>query len=134
MRYEDWTVRLQKYMDANTNIHFRYSEHDCCIFASGAVKAITGIDLLIDLDYAQEIGSYRRCRNLNERVSKVLSESKFEGISPTQASRGDIVLCKYGKKQREIVGICIGARIILPGELGLISFPLSMGYKAWKVC
>jgi len=44
MRYPDWPVRLNEYIIAAEKKEFKLGTHDCCIFAAGAIKAITGKD------------------------------------------------------------------------------------------
>lgn len=44
MRLHDWEHRLTRYVTEVARSGFAYGEHDCALFAAGAVKAVTGID------------------------------------------------------------------------------------------
>lgn len=43
-RLPDWRQRLQSYVVSSMRNRFRPGEHDCALFAAGAVGAMTGVD------------------------------------------------------------------------------------------
>ncbi len=44
MRYPDWPIRLNGYITDVRNEQFELGVFDCCTFAAGCIKAITGVD------------------------------------------------------------------------------------------
>ena len=64
-RFVDWRVRFGAYITSVKNQPFEWGKLDCALFAAGAVKAQTGLDLAVDFrGYRTELGGLRKARKL----------------------------------------------------------------------
>ncbi len=43
-RRPDWPARLRTIIEAARERPFSWGQHDCCLFASDAIEAMTGVD------------------------------------------------------------------------------------------
>lgn len=114
---------------------FRWGQNDCCLFAAYCIESITGCDLAVAFrgyqtrDEATEIlanfgGIYRLASNV----------ARLHGIPelpPLQARRGDI--CLLNSEHGEMLGVCIGDKIVAPGAEGLVSYPILKGRRTWRI-
>lgn len=133
MRYEDWVIKLQIYINAVIDKPFRYGGNDCCGFASGVIESITGINVLEHINYKRELKTYQKHKGLglSDLIEQTLQKYMFKEISPLLAGRGDVVLCDGDNGIT--VGICMGSYIFLPGKSGLVATLLLNGKRAWRI-
>lgn len=131
MRLKDETVRLAELLRKVQNKRFRWGRYDCCQFAALAVHAVTGRD-------PREIFPTYRTRA--EAESIIAGLGGLEGIatralgSPVHqslATRGDIVLCDFGRGLQP--ALCIGVYCVAPGRLGLERRMTLDAVAAWRV-
>lgn len=133
VRFEDWPLRLQAYVEERQARPFEWGALDCCTFAAGAVKAIAGADLLapLGLDYTNEIGAARVVKSYGETVADVATNFLGDPIPVTMAQRGDIVYRPgplFGS-----LGVSFGVRAWFPSEGGLIAVLTLDCSQAWAV-
>ena len=134
IRFADWEERLSAYLDGLRGKPFAWGHNDCCTFAAGAVKAMTGEDMMAEFRgrYATSRGSVRALRKFGAGTLAGTLTAKF-GEPVDQAQRGDVVMADGS------LGICFGAFAIAVGEQGerqgLIRVPLPFdGWDhAWRV-
>ncbi|MDF2603503.1 hypothetical protein [Sphingomonas sp.] len=93
-RKPDWDARLAAYLEPLRARPFVWGEHDCCIFAAGAVEAMTGVDPMPEFRgrYRTAIGSARALRRYGAGDLAATLDGKFTRISAALAHRGDIVM------------------------------------------
>jgi hypothetical protein len=93
-RYVDWEVRLMAYLEPLRLTPFAWGKHDCCTFAAGAVKAMTGEDPMPEFRgrYSTAIGSARALKRFGAGTLPATLDTKFEDIAPALAQRGDLVM------------------------------------------
>lgn len=87
MRLPDWENKLNDYITASRDRKFRYGRFDCVIFSMGAVKAVTGVDHLADLKWANKAEAQAI---LDEKPLHLRLADHFEEIPPMFARRGDV--------------------------------------------
>ena len=128
MRFEDWPVRLAKYIEESRNKPFQWGEHDCAIFAAGAVKAITGIDPAAEYRGQSESAreSYAWVKEQDGSLLRIM-DSKFPRHKVAFARRGDICMWQNS------LGVCVGRAVLVCTKAGLVGVPLREADYAWGV-
>lgn len=133
IRYPDWEVRLAAYLEPLREEPFAWGRHDCCIFAAGAVLAMTGTDAMAEFRgrYSTKRGSAVALGRHGKGSLAATLDAKFEGIPVGHAHRGDIVMADG------TLGIGMGAFSIHVGAVGerqgLIRKSRSEWTRAWCV-
>lgn len=92
-RRADWRARLVDYLGTQSRARFAPGRVDCCLFAAGAVEAMTGFD-----PAARWRGKYRRLEDGFELLRAdgfadhaAVIEGLFPEIAPSFARVGDVV-------------------------------------------
>lgn len=149
-RQHGWELRLDAYLRECWRKPFVWGEHDCVLFACGAIAALTGEDPSAPLrgSYDSAVGAARKVReicgdqadvmNLAGHFARELGFAELPG--PLFAQRGDAVLLSSflcGDPEARgpalgIVGLC-GWKVYAPGAAGLVEAELKDGIKAWRV-
>lgn len=129
-RFEDWPERLVAYVDAHRDTPFVWGENDCATFAAGAVAALTGREIKVPTvasaaDYARFV---LRSGALRDHATDHLGDPL---ASPAFAQRGDVVLLMFAG--REMLGVCLGAEAVAPGDAGVLTVSMSTASAAWRV-
>jgi len=122
---------LAREIDSATNRPFVWGECDCCLFAAGVVKAMTG------KDYASEFrGKYKSARGALgalKRYGKGDLEKTMDSKLPRTSSpgRGDVVMTIVNGMQA--LGICVGRACAFKSPDGLSFIDTSDITAAWAV-
>lgn len=133
-RFPDWEQRLAAYLEPLRDRRFRWGKHDCCTFAAGAVKAMTGEDVMPEFrgEYSDEASAEEALRAIGNGTLIRTMNAKFERVPVGHAHRGDIVMVAGGG-----LGIAMGEVALQVGEAGtregLIKRPRAEWKKAWRV-
>lgn len=134
-RLPDWPERLAAYLAEMRPRRYVLGSHDCVSFAAGAVRAITGADVL-PLHWsspAEAVAALRRMGGLRAAVQSVLPPLAV----PTLAQRGDVVLVRAAvadrRALRQWLAVVDGPRWWAPAVTGLESGPLDLAAQAWGV-
>lgn len=134
-RLANWPEAFASALEHVQNKPFVWGENDCCLFACNCVLAITGTDLA---------RTFRGYKNRNEAVvliagygglyklaATIGEEHGIPEVPTLQARRGDVVLFEGG--EGPALGICIGDKIVAPGDNGLVGYPLLKALHAWRI-
>lgn len=138
MRLPDWEGRLGAYLRACRDMPFAYGRHDCCLFAAGAVIAMTGVDLMGEFRgrYRTARGSIRALRRHGAGTLAATMDGKLEPIAPAFARRGDLVLANYGLGEGALC-VVVGREAAAVGAQGehegLVTIGRAQWRKAWRV-
>ena len=128
MRPDGWEKRLQEYLQ---NVGpFEWGTNDCCMFSANAVFAITGEDFAKPYrGYKTAKGALSRLKDIG--VEGIATKALGQPKPVSYAKRGDVILYDCGKG--DALGICIGDKIAVIGEDGLVILPMSQCLKSWSV-
>lgn len=111
---------------------FRWGSRDCCLWAAGVVRAMTG------QDYAAAWRGYRTkaqaeaIKAANGGVEGLLFQALGDDIPVTRAQRGDVVLIRHGEFQAAGV-IAFDGRVAVQGRRGIEFLPRAAATRAWRV-
>ncbi len=134
-RKENWKDILYYYINENQNREYELGVHDCALFASDVILAMTGTDLAEDFrtGYKTKTGYLKIFKRLNVRNLEELANIKLGwSKSVSEAKAGDMVLYIDSDKI-EHLGICIGLFVVIPGIEGLHYIYTSRCKLAWSV-
>lgn len=132
VRLKHWEESFVLYIDRCRDLPFVWGEHDCALFASGALKVMTGVELLGKGKYedAHSAALYLREQGfgtLKNAAQKLLGKPQH----PARAKRGDIVL------RNKALGVCYGRGAWFVGQFGiykgLLAVPLRETSLSWVV-
>lgn len=128
-RASNWDQRLSDYIASKREAPFVYGENDCCMFAAGAVMAITGIDPVAEFrgKYRSLAGSVRALKEIGSGDLESTMDSKFQEIPIGMAQRGDIAFFDGS------LGVVMDGYAWFVSDDGLERVPRSMWDKAWSV-
>ena len=129
MRLADWEARLSDYLTDMAGKVYSYGEHDCALFAAGAVLAMTGNDPAGEFRgrYSTAGGSVKALKKDGAGDLEATIAAKFEVKPIGFAQRGDLVTYAGA------VGVCIGADALLVTDGGLTRVPRSDWTGAFAV-
>ena len=138
-RAPDWPSRLEQYLSAARARAFAWGINDCCLFACGAIEAMTGVN-----PGAWFLNRYRSAfaarwalkafagGGLAETVEKLAALHARPEIAPLRAQRGD--LCLAGSHDGlSGLGICLGSRAAFMTPRGLVFVPMGRVARCWRI-
>lgn len=138
-RKDGWEARLQAVFSNFKDKPFEYGFHDCALFVCNCIREMTGEDLA---------RKFRRRYRNHKGALLLLSQARggFEGIlervaaqkeiveiSPLFAQRGDVLLVETKEGAALAIVDLTGEKAIGPGPVGLVSWKLSCGRRAWRI-
>jgi len=132
-RVQDWPERLHEYVDLVNGERFAWGVFDCCLFAAGAVRVMTGFDGAASLRgrYASEA----------EAIALLHAEGGLEAYvrqqlgvprAPLCAQRGDVVL-RRAEGEMDALGVCLGVMAAFAAPRGITLVPLGECSMSWSV-
>ena len=92
MRFPDWRSRLLRYLEEVRTRDLEYGLFDCCLFAAGAVEAMTGTDLAADFRgrYTTALGAKRVLRQAGYETPADAVVARLEEVPLGKAQVGDV--------------------------------------------
>lgn len=130
-----WPQRLHAYVTHHIRLPFKWGEHDCCTFCSGAVAEVIGERPFAEMlgGYSTRLGAIRRVRKLGyDNVLQILDE-RFERIDPRMAQRGDIVCLRDEEEVIPVLAVCMGMHAAALSENGQTFVPMRDAEIAWRI-
>ena len=94
MRLPDWKPRLIAYLQDAARRPFEMGTHDCCLFAAGAVQAMTGDDPAAPWRgrYTTLEGGLKLVRKAGFKGYVAMAEAQFAAVHVSLASPGDLAV------------------------------------------
>jgi hypothetical protein len=141
IRHPDWPSRLQSYLDSCRDTHFKYGQHDCCLFSCDCILATTGTDIAEPLrgKYHDRKGALAA---IKERTghSGIAAIAEYtaasfgmESIPVSMAQRGDMVLVGAGRKASLGIVSLTGADVMSLTNKQIVRVAFEHVTAAWRV-
>lgn len=139
-KVKGWDQALVRLNISKMSAPWKWSHHDCCIFAADGVFVQTGIDFAADFrgQYETQAEADAMLANLGYADVAALASSRLPEIlidgkpAPMHARRGDIVLIPG--EQGDYLAICDGLTAVGPTiPRGIRHAPMEIALRAWRV-
>jgi hypothetical protein len=129
MRISAWEEALADYIAIKRHEPFEYGVNDCCLFAAGAVIAVTGEDPMPEFrgKYDSLKGSLKVIKEIGAGTLEATMDSKFLEIEIGHAQRGDLAFFD------DSVGVVMGNFAYFVSDDGLERVNRSLWDKCWGV-
>lgn len=129
MRISTWEDALSNYIVAKRHEPFEYGVNDCCLFAAGAVEAITGEDPMPEFrdKYDSLKTSLQAIKDIGAGTLEATMDEKFPKMEIGQAQRGDLAFFDGS------VGVVMGGFAYFVSDDGLERINRSLWDKCWSV-
>lgn len=133
-RLPNWRGQLTAYLADVAHTPFRPGKHDCALFVSGAVLAMTGVDL------ARGWRGYRTLREGQKKLVDAgysglldLAARSFMEVPTSFASVGDIAALPGGVMTGETLGIVQGEGVFCLCPQGMVVVDRMTAIRAFRV-
>lgn len=129
MRISCWEDALSDYMDIKRHEPFEYGVNDCCMFAAGAVEAITGEDPIPEFrgKYDSLKTSLQVIKDIGAGTLEATMDGKFPEVEIGHAQRGDLAFFDGS------VGVVMGGFAYFVSDDGVERIKRSLWDKCWSV-
>jgi len=130
-RHTDWQPRLVTYLGQHAARSFAWGEHDCALFAAGAIEAMTGTDLSGGAagTYATRAEGMALLDNRDGLIGFV--DRFLTRIQPSLARPGDVIAVGHGRVAA--LGILQGNAVYVLRDTGLGLVSRLDASVAWRV-
>lgn len=129
MRISTWECALSDYIATKRHEPFEYGVNDCCLFAAGAVEAITGEDPMPEFrgKYDSLKTSLIAIKDIGAGTLEATMDGKFPEVQIGHAQRGDLAFHDGS------VGVVMGGFAYFVSDDGLDRINRSLWDKCWGV-
>ena len=129
MRILTWEDALSDYITTKRHEPFEYGLNDWCLFAAGAVEAITGEDPMPEFreKYDSLKTSIKAIKEIGAGTLEATMDGKFPEVEIGQAQRGDLAFFD------DSVGVVMGGFAYFVSDDGLERIDRSVWDKCWSV-
>ena len=129
MRIVTWETALSDYIAIKRHEPFEYGVNDCCLFAAGAVEAITGKDPMPEFrgKYDSLKGSVKALEEIGAGTLEATLDGKFPEVSIGYTQRGDLAFFDGS------VGVVVDGFAYFVSDDGLERITRDMWDKCWSV-
>jgi hypothetical protein len=129
MRISTWEDALSNYIATKRHDPFEYGVNDCCLFAAGAVEAITGKDPMSEFrgQYDSLKTSLKAIKDIGAGTLEATMDNKFPEVAISHAQRGDLAFFN------DSVGVVVGGFAYFVSDDGLERINRSFWGKCWSV-
>lgn len=129
MRISTWEEALSDYIAIKRHEPFEYGINDCCLFAAGAVEAITGQDPMPEFrgNYDSLKTSLKVIKEIGAGTLEATMDGKFPSVEISHAQRGDLAFLDGS------VGVVMSGFAYFVSDDGLERINRSLWDKCWGV-
>lgn len=135
-RLPDWRARFAAEMDRQHHRAFEWGRHDCVLgLAGGAVKALTGVDLIPDWRgrYRSERGALRALRHAGFTGLPEALAAHLPQIHPDAADIGDLAVVASDGPLKAALAIVDSSSLIVMTPNGHGRMPREGMLHAYKI-
>ena len=128
---EGWQIRLAAYLNTCAPRPLEYGQHDCAIFAAGAVQAMTGLDLAEGWRgrYSTLRGGLRVLRAQGYADQVALAAAHLPEIGTPRPGDLAVIETPHGPA----IGVVQGAMVYVTGEDRLSLVPVGTATRFFEV-
>lgn len=131
-RFEDWPIRLSRFLDERRDMPFEWGKNDCLTFLAKGAEAMTGVDYYEEYSgYDNESDAYKKMEESGGIVKIISSHLGSGSKNILKARRGDVALVKTPELTAGIVDDS-GRYIALVSKDGLVRVPLEKAWRVWR--
>lgn len=138
-RFEDWPLRLSRFITESRPKRFAWGTHDCLLFAADTIVALTGHDFGAGIrgQYGNEDEAMQIVARFGAGVDDVVRAFLGEPLEyPLKARRGDVVVAEIkGRRTGGIVDDTGRRALFIAQEAtasgNMVSLPLSQALTVW---
>lgn len=132
MRLPDWKARLNAYVTACARQPYAMGQHDCALFAAGAMEAVCGIDpaVLWRGKYITKSAGLRLVRRAGHADHIAVFAALLDEIAPAYAAAGDIAV--VAGEATALLGVVQGEGVYVLRPEGLGIVPRAMMQRAFR--
>lgn len=129
MRLPSWEDALANYIATKRHEPFEYGVNDCCLFAAGAVEAVTGEDPMPEFrgKYDSLKTSLKVIKEIGAGTLEATLDDKFPEVGIGHAQRGDLAFFVGS------LGVVMGGFAYFVTDDGLERVERSLWDKCWSV-
>lgn len=129
IRKTTWEEELSDYITSKRDEPFEYGVNDCCMFAAGAVEAMTGENPMEEFvgSYKTLTGSVKALKTIGEGTLEATIDGKFDEVEIGRAQRGDLAFFDGS------VGVVLGGFAYFVTDEGLERISRDYWDKCWRV-
>jgi hypothetical protein len=129
MRLSDWEMQLSEYVLSKKNQPFEYGVNDCCLFAAGAVEAMTGENPIPEFIGAYDSlkTSIKALKTIGAGTLEKTMDAKFTEIQIGYAQTGDLAFHDGS------IGVIIDSDALFVSDDGLVRISRDKWCKIWSV-
>jgi hypothetical protein len=129
VRLSTWEDALVNYIATKRHEPFEYGVNDCCLFAAGAVIAVTGEDPMAEFrgNYDSLKGTLKVIKEIGAGTLEATLDGKFPEVGIGHAQRGDLAFFDGS------VGVVMGGFAYFASDDGLEKVPRALWDKCWSV-
>lgn len=134
-RISDWPTAFDAFIESKKLLPFSWGTHDCIMFATAVIEAITGTDPARTWrgEYSSALGAariFKQFGGFEEMIASVASLNGFGEQSIPFAQRGDLVLLN---RKWPTAGICCGRLSAFVGKDSMIFAKTADCQRSWRI-
>tara|TARA_R100001443_G_scaffold69559_1_gene78051 strand:+ start:413 stop:829 length:417 start_codon:yes stop_codon:yes gene_type:complete len=135
MKDENWESLFFKYLDKVKNKKFSWKNWNCCNFVDQYISSVSDFSFIPNkTDWNNKKTALEAIRKhgdtFPDAVTSVMKQQNIEEINKNFISTGDIVLFK---EKEHLLGVCDGRQVIAVSDDGLVTKPMSIAEKVWRI-
>ncbi len=134
MKLNNWTTTLSGLIESRRHRSFEWGVHDCMLWPSDVVEALTGKDPAAGLrgTYSTALSAMRIVTAHGGLAELISTQLNLQPTSTKFAHRGDVVL--FGSPERLCGGVCLGDVAAFVDVEGLKFTPMKHVHTtSWRV-
>lgn len=134
MRLPDWKARLAEYVTRCAQQPYELGQHDCALFAAGAVEAVSGSDPAAEWRgrYTTKVGGLRALARAGHADHIAATAATLPEIPPAFAAVGDIACVEDPESRQAVLGVVQGELVYVLREAGLGLMPRAAITRAFR--